>query len=507
MTLTGLVENLSGGYKVPQAGVITAAFMLGALFLQAFGGSVRRERIMGLLLAFPAGFSLFAVSAYLMLCLGIPYGTISVSVVLILLGIISAGVIIRHIKKVDIKSIGKELSCAFCCFIAIFAIAFMLTNNLFHVSLDNDSLYYFSTYPEAIVAEGRYIKQFDVFLTDASPIGSIVHTLPYIYGFSETFGIQYFVDLNFLLLFAYGIYKELSGVLAEREALLCSAVSVFFLMTSSAYLTTAKWIMAGVYFMSFYFICAYLGYFTSGILREGRPYVLLALFAVMTAMMRHEGVAMVLILVLTLSALSGYSGRELTLGFILPVMIAAGLYYTRVFLILKVFPLYAFLTPVKAGLFILALAASGLYLLFIRDRLSDGWKRRVLLILPGLLLGANIGLLILRGRRYLGNLKMFYLNVRIGAGWGYFGYIAPVIMLVLIVKGVLRKEKRLLFFESLMFSYVLMVFLVSFGRGDSLRKGVGDSGNRVMLTAVPLIVFAIVLRVFYSDRKEGVREE
>ncbi len=507
MTLTGLVENLSEGYMVSQVGVITAFFVLGALFLQAFGGRVKRERTMGLLLAFPTGFSLFAVPAYLILCLGIPYGRVSISVGLIVLAVMSAGVIIRHVKMVDINDVRKELMLALCCVAAVFGISIMLTTNPFHVALDNDSLYYFSTYPEAIVMEGGYIKQFDVFLTDASPIGSIIHTLPYIYGFSETFGIQYFMDLSFLLLFAYGMYKELSGVFDKREAIACSAVSVFFLMTSSAYLTTAKWIMAGVYFMSFYFICAYLGYFSSRISMEERPHVLLALFAVVTAMMRHEGVAMVLILVLTLSALSGYSGKELVSVFILPVMIAAGLYYIRVFLILKVFPLYAFLTPAKAVVFIAALALSGVYLLFVRERLGNRWKRRVFLILPGLLLAANIGLLILRGGRYLGNLKMFYLNVRIGAGWGYFGYIAAAVILILFLKAALRKEKYLLFFDSLMLSYVLMVFLVSFGRGDSLRKGVGDSGNRVMLTAVPLIVFAVILRIFCSERgKEEVTE-
>ena len=49
-----------------------------------------------------------------------------------------------------------------------------------------------------------------------------------------------------------------------------------------------------------------------------------------------------------------------------------------------------------------------------------------------------------------------------------------------------------------MLTYVFTVFLVAFGRGDELRKGVGDSGNRVMLTVVPLVVFAVALR-FLKD--------
>ena len=113
--------------------------------------------------------------------------------------------------------------------------------------------------------------------------------------------------------------------------------------------------------------------------------------------------------------------------------------------------------------------------------------------------------MIIRSDRYIGNLKMFYLNVRIGAGWGYFGYIAFVVMAALLIRAVIKKEWYLSFFDSLMLSYVLGVFIVSFGRGDSLRKGVGDSGNRVMLTAVPLIVFAVSLRILEAvkDGTEG----
>ncbi|MBO6146061.1 MAG: hypothetical protein J6O70_00615, partial [Lachnospiraceae bacterium] len=51
------------------------------------------------------------------------------------------------------------------------------------------------------------------------------------------------------------------------------------------------------------------------------------------------------------------------------------------------------------------------------------------------------------------------------------------------------------FYDSLMISYVLTVIIAAFGRGFALRVGVGDSGNRVLLTAVPLIVFGIAMRL------------
>ena len=41
---------------------------------------------------------------------------------------------------------------------------------------------------------------------------------------------------------------------------------------------------------------------------------------------------------------------------------------------------------------------------------------------------------------------------------------------------------------TLTVGFILMVLAVSYGRGDSLTAYVGDSGNRVLLQVVPLIV-------------------
>lgn len=493
-----LAESLSSGYMAAQILTICMLFASGLLFVfAAFGGQeedMRAGTVWRVLLAFPAGLALFSVSSYLLLCTGIPYNTYSAVTVIAAASVISVSVIW---KKNRLVYINNNRDCRIILIVSIIAavsIAVMSTANMLDVVLDNDSFFYFSAYPEAIVQEGAYIRYFDVFLTDAAPVGSVIQTLPYLFGFSETFGIQYFTDANFILIFAYAVYSELLKSLSKREALCCGLVSVLFLLTSSAYLITAKWIMAGVYFMFYYFLTAYAGYSFSFMAKK--PYVLLALFAAVTAMMRHEGVVLLIILVAALSFLRGYTGRELCFSMICPALLMAGLYYIRVFLILNVHPLYAFLTSGKALVMTGALVLCGAYLLFIRDRLEDKLSAILPLLLPAFLILVNAGLMAVRTEAYLGNLKMFYLNVRIGAGWGYFGYIAGVIVLILVIKTCMNREWYLGFFDSLMISYVLGVLLVAFGRGDALRKGVGDSGNRVMLTAVPLIVFALVLRFF-----------
>ncbi len=502
-----LVEKLSSGYMAAQALTILLLYVLGLFFVLAAWGkspehgqenSAGEDIAWKALLAFPAGLSLFSVSAYLLLCLGIPYNAYSVGAVMAAVFVISVAVIVKNASLIYIKSTKKYWILLIISLIAATAIAIMSTANVFDVVLDNDSFFYFSAYPETIVREGAYIKYFDVFLTDAAPIGSIVQTLPYLFGFSETFGIQCFLDLNFVLIFAYALYEELIKVLSEKEAVICTLAVSLFLVTSSAYQTTAKWVMAGVYFMSWYFITAYLGYRFS--FMDRKPYLLTVLFTVSTAMMRHEGVILIIILMLSLSFLKGYSGREFFGTMVCPVMLAAAMYYIRVFFILDVHPLYAFLSTAKALIMIGMLLLCGLYFILIRDRLGEKTKKLLPVLFPALMLFVNAAVMIARPGAYLGNLKMFYLNVRIGAGWGYFGYIAGFVVIVLILKALLYKEWYLGFFTSLMISYVLGVLLAAFGRGDSLRKGVGDSGNRVMLTAVPLIVFALALR-FFSERE------
>lgn len=489
MTLTELVNTLSDGYLTAQALTIFMLFAVGFLFVRAVWDG---EAVWEILLAFPAGLSLFAVTAYLMLCLGIPYNTYTEAAALALISISCTVLGRRKRRIVDINEDKRRNIIVLISIIGAFGLCFMLTANVFDVVLDNDSFFYFSAYPEAIVREGAYIRFFDVFLTDAAPIGSIIQTLPYLFGFSETFGIQYFLDVNFMLIFFGAFYTELPGSYGKKEAAFCAAGVTLFLLTSSAYLTTAKWVMAGVYFMSYFFIGVYLAYRVSSM--EKKPYVLLALFAVTAAMMRHEGVVFILIAVLTLSVFTAYSGKELVLAFICPVTVAAVIYYIRVFFILDVHPLYAFLTVTKAAVMVAGLIITGFYLLMVKERITGRMQRLLPILLPVILFVMNIVLLAVRPSEYLGNLKMFYLNVRIGAGWGYFGYVGGVLLLILIIKAVVNREWYLSFFDSLMISFVLGVLLAAFGRGDALRKGVGDSGNRVMLTAVPVIVFAVALR-------------
>ena len=93
------------------------------------------------------------------------------------------------------------------------------------------------------------------------------------------------------------------------------------------------------------------------------------------------------------------------------------------------------------------------------------------------------------------NLYSFFMNIRLRNGWGYFGYVFFVFIILAMIYTFVYKDREISFFDVLMIGYILAVVCASWGRGDHLRIGTGDSGNRVMLTAVPLIVFSMTVRV------------
>ncbi|MCR5747803.1 MAG: hypothetical protein K6G03_08850, partial [Lachnospiraceae bacterium] len=263
--VSGLVRDLSVGYYPAQVLVIILLSTAGLLYSKA--GGLKNE--WAYLYAFPVGLAFYSVSGYLLLCLGIPFNTVSITVIMTVTAVLSVYIC----KKNSLVDINIERRSLLVFFLLITAGAMLFSANILSVLVDNDTFYYFSTFPEAIVHEGRYIKYFDTFLTDSAPIGSIIYTLPYLYGFSETFGIQYMLDLNFIVIFAYSLKNALSGSYSARGAWIIGITASVFMLTSSAYLTTAKWVMAGVYFMSYYFITMILAYESAKV--EKKPYVVL----------------------------------------------------------------------------------------------------------------------------------------------------------------------------------------------------------------------------------------
>ena len=137
----------------------------------------------------------------------------------------------------------------------------------------------------------------------------------------------------------------------------------------------------------------------------------------------------------------------------------------------------------------------GVWIAFIQDRLPEKFTRLLPLLYIVCLIGGNGLLFVKDSGLYIGNLKAFYANLFRQSGWGMLPYFVITATILLIIEfAILHKKKTVSLDRSDLFNlvivsgFLLIVFAASFGRGDILMEDVTDSGNRVFLQIVPLVV-------------------
>ncbi len=481
-----VIEYLSrtmGVYFFRQFAVIIALFVFGALLTDALPAGklspVRRCAI-----AFPVGLSAFSVTAYAMLVIGIPYNVWTVCAVS-LAEALCALYIGR--KSFDAGLYRRHMIFAAA---AAIAVALVATSGLAPVAISNDTMYYFGRYPDAIVHYGRLRDQFDVFMTDTG-LGSVcIDTLPALFGFSESFGIRESFHISFIVYFAACVYERAKKYLEGRGVIVATVLITAVLVASTPFVLLGHWALANMYFMELFFIAAYAAVDAKGDGIGTVPVLLLAL-----SFLRIEGTLFVLWLMICVSLYRNVA-RKLVYTVIIPMTLLFGAYCLKVFVQFYVLDnIYQFLTPQKAAILIGAIAATGIYLLFVFPALSKRFAKYLPYLYIFAMVAANVLMFVMNKERYITNLDVFRQNLFMQSGWGMMPYfVIAVTCLLALEYGILyiKKTGRIdgssSFDIIMVLGFALMVLTVSYGRGDDLRAYVGDSGNRVLLQIVPLVV-------------------
>ena len=122
-------------------------------------------------------------------------------------------------------------------------------------------------------------------------------------------------------------------------------------------------------------------------------------------------------------------------------------------------------------------------------------------------MAVNGGLFVLASSDYLVVAKAFLQNVVYREGWGYT---IDLVLVCYIIIYFIEKTQKIkesdnqcheqkihdIQYENLfLLGYILFTVVVSFARGGGLRRGIGDSGNRVMLQVIPFLIYALICRV------------
>lgn len=511
-----MIDSFS--YFLRQTMVVIGMWMVGRLIIGLMHTAVKSEadnesdavyeRVLRNLMAYPAALAVWALTGFLLLVIGIPYCLTSVSVVYLIL---IAGALfylwrsgkyqnIPLFKKDSDKITVWQLISGISVLLLVVIIAVICCIGVISVSVSNDSYYYYSLYPQTIAIEGRYLTSYDVFLTDVGQATAVVGCLPWFFGFEETFGIQLFLAFNLLGLFAAAVWDMMKRITAfetdevqkSKRVITATVLSSLFLLTATPFMVMARWILANAYFMTFMFITFSLAIKAGcearrcgGCSRE--TLCLGCLFIAMLSMTRMEGGMMAGLLILCICSLNIRNG-DILLYFTLPVAITQILYYSTIYLKLSVNPLYSFLDFKNVAVMLLFILAIAVYVGMIRGkRMITIQKHYSLLLLAGLA-AANLVLCLIDAERFIGNLKFIGLNIILQNGWGYFGFF--VILALIILAG--GRDKHEITFSALFtVGFILFSIAVCWARDGSLRAGIGDSGNRVLMQIVPFVVYTL----------------
>lgn len=495
-----LSTTFSTAFFVRQVIVVIVLYFLGLILQLAITPNHNRKSLITCLLrSYPLGLAQFVITAYLILTLGIPYNNKTVTIAMAAL----VGIYLYFIGKgKEYTKIIKENKglLAFAGIIVI-VVAIISVSGLIPISISNDSMYYFHEYPRYIVHFGGLRDQFDTFLTDTGLGVVSIETLPFLYGFNESFGIREFMHISFIAYMSYLVYKR-------SHKMIAAIVVALLTIVSSPVYVLGHWAMANMYFMELFFMSAALMVDSFINREEGKTYSIneilpCVLITVACSFIRMEGGVFILLL-LGCCSLLNIKGRDLILYMALPILIMLAMYEIRIFFFYKIDNPYTFLTPGKALIQGAAFVCVIIYIAFIRDRLSEKVKKKLPLLLIGALIGVNVLLLIYKKDLYIGNLKAFYGNFCGQSGWGMLPHLAIASIVIIIAANlIINRESgkskvdseafERHFFLLITIGFMLVTLAVSFMRGDVLLIAVGDSGNRVMLQAAPLIIYTITL--------------
>lgn len=380
------------------------------------------------------------------------------------------------------------------------------TSAIMPVSISNDTMYYFKRYPDAIVYYGGLREDYDFFLTDTGLGIVAVDTLPALFGFGETFGIRELFHINFIAFFAVTVFERSKRYVSKKGCIVAAVIVTALLAISTPFVILGHWALANMYFMELFFIAAY-----TVMSDADEKMRISSLLLVALALFRMEGTLFVVWLIVCLSLYKDV-GRRLSATALAPMAVLFSAYSLKIFKQFFIFDnMYHFLSPLKAALIVAAIVGAAVFLAFIHKRLPGVISRRLPALCLLALVGGNGVLFIYNRQLYIGNLKAFSANLFRQSGWGMLPYFVITMTVFLLIEYFIRYKKTGAgidaandFNITLLAGFVLMTIAASFGRGDVLAEAVGDSGNRVLLQIVPIVILTFSeLMTGLIERREG----
>lgn len=481
--LFATVDAITRGYKIKQ--IIASVVLFIAGYLVAQGTFDKQTDAMKAAWAVPIAVVGWCMCSTVILLLRLPYIR---SFAFGLVGALLGAVI--YIRKEYIKKTNLGVLCRYIIWCA--ALSTIFSTGIVPTVMSSDSYYYVMQYGEVVAKVGSL--NFDTAgatMTWTGVSSALISSLAYFCGFETITVIHNLLVISMLICFYLMMKKQISNLGArENQAIVGAGIFTVMLIVIPAFELLSFWVISNTYCMVYIFLLMIgMNLYTIDERENKALLILLSMVICWLTLSRAEMSVCMACIVCLISFLPLTQIEMLTLS--VPMMVVQLLYlielnYQQAISVKSVYD--SMLTPSIQAIMTVATVGCVIYSFFINSKFFSWIRKKINIIVSAILPGICIAIYFLDKEKYVKSIESIIYNFKTQ----YWGYLPALILVLYIVIALNKKNNFGLIFST---GYVLINLILCLGRKQPLRNGYGDSCNRIMMSAIPVVFFALICSV------------
>lgn len=474
-----LVNNLTDGYKVKE--IVAAVLMFVAGYILAQCIFEKQNDIIKAIWAIPISIVVWCTCSVLVLFIRIPYTKCIMSGIILILF-----TLIVCFKRKSVRKINFRLLCRFS--IWSLGLSIIFSTGIVPTVMSSDSYYYVMQYGEIIAKTGNL--SFDTAgatMTWTGISAALLSSLACFCGFETIIVIHNLLIVSFIACFLVSIRRQIMKLgLKNKKATMFAILITIMLIVMPAFELLAFWVISNTYCMVYiFFLMIGLELYITQERQNIILLIFLSMIVVWLTLSRAEMCVCMACMVCIVSILPMNKKELLILSIpmaVLQIVYLLELDYQQFISDKEVYD--SMFTLQIQGIMLVALIGCVVYSFFINKKFFPYIRDRIVILL---FIGSPILYAIIYfidRQKFITSIKSMWFNLTTQY-WG----IIPIMFLVLILFIISKKENN----YWLVFSagYVLVNLALCLGRKQPLRNGYGDSCNRILMSAIPIVFFAL----------------
>lgn len=501
--LFATVDAITRGYKIKQ--IIASVVLFIAGYLVAQGTFDKQTDAMKAAWAVPIAVVGWCMCSAVILLLRLPYIR---SFAFGLVGALLGAMI--YIRKEYIKKTNWDVLCRYIIWCA--ALSTIFSTGIIPTVMSSDSYYYVMQYGEVVAKVGSL--NFDTAgatMTWTGVSSALISSLAYFCGFETITVIHNLLIISMLICFYLTMKKQISNLGArENQAIVGAGVFTVMLIVIPAFELLSFWVISNTYCMVYIFLLMIGMKLYTTDERENKALLMLISMVICWLTLSRAEMSVCMACIVCLISFLPLTQREmLTLS--VPMMVVQLLYlielnYQQAISVKNVYD--SMLTPAIQAIITVATVGGVIYSFFINSKFFSWIRKKINIIVFAVLPGICIAIYFLDKEKYVKSIESIIYNFKTQ----YWGYLPALILVLYIVIALNKKINFGLIFST---GYVLINLILCLGRKQPLRNGYGDSCNRIMMSAIPVVFSALIcsvleivaLRIKENKEKRNINEK